>query len=135
MTTPSAGPDAPSTSSISPKPGSSVDEQAQAHPAVPGSGGDIEEAREMPAPPSVPPPVTPARAKKTDQRFRQDMQTWITLGAGALFAVVVLGVLIRWFITPTANVSAFASAVIAPLVGLVGPVIGYFFGSNREPRQ
>jgi hypothetical protein len=86
----------------------------------------------MPGPqlPSLnqPPPVTESDVQVVRERFRG----WVAVGliAALVFVILVMTVTGTQQIKSMSDIEQFVGAILTPLVGLVGTVVGFYFGEK-----
>ena len=66
-------------------------------------------------------------------RLREGVRSWIAGALVALFVLVILGLI--WGVMsgriPPEQLQAIGATVISPLVGLLGAVLGFYFGEQH----
>jgi hypothetical protein len=67
------------------------------------------------------------------RRLQEMVRTWVAVAVIAAVVVETLAVTFAYIFgdIPTAELSPVTTAVITPLVGIAGTVLGFYFGSHR----
>ncbi len=67
-----------------------------------------------------------------DRKHRENMQKVIVYAVVGLLLFTVVAIIIRWLITPNVDVTKYTSTILAPVLGISGTVIGFYFSGKDD---
>ena len=69
------------------------------------------------------------------QKHNESMQKVIVYFVVGLLTFTLVAMITKWFYDPSVDISKYASAVLAPVLGPSGTVISFFFSAVRKGSQ
>ena len=92
----------------------------------PGAGGD-----------RLPEIDIPELGRKVEQTGRpithaESMQQVIVYFILGLLTVTIVALIAKWFYNPRIDMQAYASSVLAPVLALTGPILGFYFTRSAK---
>lgn len=114
------------------RPGSSAGDLVPGEPGADRSGEETEEPIEEQVVPREGPVV---EAESRPLTHHQQMQRRVATTSLVFVGFILAAGVIRWLIDPTVDLTSYTANLLAPIIGLVATIVGYFFGiASQEPK-
>lgn len=114
-----------------PQPDDIPDSDERATATVANAAGEvIDEADQVAAREG---PVVSAELKPLTHH--QQMQRRVSTASLTFVGFVIAAGVVRWLIDPTIDLASYTANLLAPVIGLVATIVGYFFGIASTERQ